>query len=139
MRGIKQAAGLAIATSALAAASLAVAGPANAVASPAEACGPNYHEIDHENLDGGVVHLLYDGKTNCVVATKTKDAGKKTVNLFASVWRETESSTVQTNEGRFEQYAGPVKVDAQGKCIGWGGGVGQSTYGVKDKARPHCG
>lgn len=75
---LEQAVGSAFAATALLAGTVAVAAPANAVATPAEACGSNYHEIDHQDLEGAVIHLLYNGSTDCVVTTKTSNLGKKT-------------------------------------------------------------
>ena len=119
--------------------SLTLAGPANAASSPIEACGGgSYHEIDHHDIDGARIDLLYNGKTNCVVTWKTKYVGKKT---FVSALVSTGSNRVKSDPGQYEFYAGPVKLDAAGQCIRWAGGAGPGT-GATDVwfSQPgHCG
>lgn len=86
MRALSQVVKLTLTASAVVAGSIAVAGPANAVATPAEACGNSYHEIDHHDLSGARIHLLYDGSTDCVVTT-TDTPGTR-VYLFAAIKKE---------------------------------------------------
>ncbi|NIH79479.1 hypothetical protein FHX46_002009 [Amycolatopsis viridis] len=127
MRRIKQRAGLALAVGGLLAGSVAVSVPAEAaspaVASPAEACGNNYHEIDHHDLGSiATVHLLYNGTTNCVVTTKKVDRGKPTHVLAAIAKVRPDGSYGYIDDhGKRAYYAGPVRVDAARTCISWGG------------------
>jgi hypothetical protein len=144
MRTLKQAVRLAFAGLAVVAGSVAGAAPANAVATPAEACGSNYHEIDHHNLNGAVIHLLYNGTTDCVVTSKTDNLGKPTfVSAAVALASPLPTWTIGKNvdQGQYEYYAGPKKVDAPGKCIIWGGGVGPGTSATDAwlSQASHCG
>ncbi|MFR9773497.1 hypothetical protein [Nocardia sp. SC052] len=116
--------GLAVVT--ILAGSLAVAGSANAASSPIEACGGgSYHEIDHHDIEGVVtVRLLYNGSTNCVVTWK-KNPGAKTP-MFAAIAKQDADGGFRNyieDDGEYTTYAGPVKVNASGVCIDWGGAV----------------
>ncbi|WP_256668169.1 hypothetical protein [Nocardia cyriacigeorgica] len=121
--------------------SLTLAAPANAASSPVAACGGgSYHVIDSHQIDGlATIYLLYNGRTNCVVTWKTAYIGTKTgVMAAVGIWG--------ANDGRIDQdmygyYAGPVKVDAPGKCIGWGGGAAKpGGWLVRwDSGKSHCG
>lgn len=117
-----QAVRLALAASAIVAGSIAVAGPANAVATPAEACGSNYHEIDHHDIPGARIHLLYNGSVDCVVTTQNSPG--TAVNMYAQIAKQNADGNFtdyNTDEGKFAYYAGPVRVTAPGVCIDWGG------------------
>ncbi|MFE7796385.1 hypothetical protein [Nocardia sp. NPDC057440] len=109
-----------LAVMAILAGSLTMAAPANAASSPAAACGGGYQTIDSHNLDGlATIYLLYNGRTNCVVTWKTANIGTKTGTMASvGIWG---SNNGPIDQGMFAYYAGPVKVDAPGKCIGWGG------------------
>ncbi len=141
---LKQAVGSAFATAALLAGTIAVAAPANAVATPAEACGNNYHEIDHQDLKGAVIHLLYNGSTDCVVTTKTSNLGKET--WVGAMIGLAKGSVAHSDYGNFDYYAGPVRLTAPGKCIVWEGAVGTGRDSATDVwvspqtgPRAHCG
>ena len=148
MRTLTQTVRLALAASAVVAGSIAVAAPANAVATPPEACGNNYHEIDHKDLGSGVIHLLYNGSTDCVVTSKTSHTNEKTHVIAGIMFND--GSDMHRDDGNYQYYAGPVRLYAPGKCINWGGFV-QTTTGLeawnsplptKQDPRPaqaHCG
>ncbi len=134
MRVLTHAARLALAASAVVAGSIAVASPANAVATPAGACGSNYHEIDHHNLKYSVIHLLYNGSTDCVVTSKTAYIGTST--FVAAVVEFADQSHETVDEGNYFYYAGPVRLNAPGKCIIWGGADGGGGW---SSSPSHCG
>lgn len=126
MRMPKRLAGLTLTAGVVLAGSLAAAGPASASSSPIEACGGGgYHEIDHKDISGARIHLLFNGTTNCVVTWKTKDVGRRTF-VFAAI--DAEGRDPVFDQGQFEVFAGPVKIDAAGKCIKWGGGTGPGDH-----------
>ncbi|MEU1982195.1 hypothetical protein [Nocardia sp. NPDC019395] len=127
MRTLTQIVRLTLAASAVVAGSLAVAGPAAAVATPAEACGNNYHEIDSRQIKGAVIHLLYNGSTNCVVTEKTAYLGTKT-GVYAYIGTADQTDQ-DLDRGDYDYYAGPVKVKAPGECIIWGGSANPPTGG----------
>ncbi len=144
MRALTRTVRLALAASAVVAGSIAVAGPANAVATPAEACGSNYHEIDHHALKYSVIHLLYNGSTDCVVTSKTAYVGQETFVDVALMFNESQEGWVGDG-GNYKYYAGPVRLKAAGRCIIWAGADGgpdkdHELYGESYASPPsHCG
>ncbi|WP_147289102.1 hypothetical protein [Nocardia mexicana] len=117
--------------------SLLTAGLANAASSPIEACGGGYHEIDHRDIPGARIHLLYNGKTNCVVTWKTKDIGHATYTQAIVSFTGGRGTVNDTNH--YKYYAGPVKIDAPGECIEWGGATGfRESEGWRSRPS-HCG
>ncbi|WP_228799441.1 hypothetical protein, partial [Nocardia cyriacigeorgica] len=121
--------------------SLAMVAPANA-ATPASVCGSGYRVIDTHDLGGlATMYLLYNGRTNCAVTWKTQGVGTRTsTGVSLGIWGS--SGPAQVDAGMFTHYAGPVKVDAPGKCIGWGGAA-TSTSGRSvswnSPGPSHCG
>ncbi|MBF6351499.1 hypothetical protein IU448_21155 [Nocardia flavorosea] len=140
MRILNRATRLTLAAGVVLAGSLAVAGPANADAqasSPIGACGGSYHEIDHHDIPGARIHLLYNGTTNCVVTWKNNPGTAS--RLFASIAKQNADGNFTNyihDDGNFTTYAGPVKVNAAGTCIDWGGGTSSYTW---MSGRSHCG
>ncbi|AVH21085.1 hypothetical protein [Nocardia cyriacigeorgica] len=140
MRVINYGARLGLALAAILAGSLSAAAPANAASSPVAACGGgSYHVIDSRNLDGyATVYLLYNGRTNCVVTWKKLDIGTRT---WTSAWVGIWGTNPQVDDAQYAYYAGPVKVDAPGKCIVWGGSAQHngrtSVYSPNNPS--HCG
>lgn len=127
VRKFKRKAVLTLATTAMLAGSVAVSGPADAASSPIAACGGGtYHVIDHHDLGGAAtIYLLYNGRTNCVVTwARYPYAGHK--NRMAA-WMQKKGQSGFEEGGEFMYYAGPVKVDAAGACISWGGEFAHST------------
>ncbi|MCG5217808.1 hypothetical protein [Streptosporangium sp. KLBMP 9127] len=94
-----------------------------AASSPVAACGVgSYHVIDKKDLGKAVVYLMYNGTTNCVVTWKdTTDD----VNVGAYI--RPAGGTSRTEYDDYKYYAGPVKVNAPGQCISWGGVYGGDT------------
>ncbi|NEW30622.1 hypothetical protein [Nocardia cyriacigeorgica] len=141
MRVIKNGARLGLAIAAILTGSLSMAAPANA-ATPASVCGSGYRVIDTHDLGGlATIYLLYNGRTNCAVTWKTADVGVKTITgVRLGIWGQ---YNPQEDFGMFAYYAGPVKVDAPGKCIGWGGGATRPNngtgYGWNSPGPSHCG
>ncbi|NUP29164.1 MAG: hypothetical protein HOQ44_21170 [Nocardia sp.] len=117
--------------------SLAVAGPAAAASSPVAACGGGYHEIDHRDLPGARIHLLYNGTTNCVVTWKN-NPGTAT-RLLARIAKQKSNGSFADyieDDGKYTTYAGPVKVNAAGTCISWGGATSSNSW---LSGPEHCG
>ncbi|MBF6102246.1 hypothetical protein IU510_29960 [Nocardia cyriacigeorgica] len=141
MRAFEHAARLGLAVAAILAGSLTFAGPANA-ATPASVCGSGYRVIDTHNLGSlATIYLLYNGRTNCAVTWKTAHVGTKTaVMVNLGIWGQ---NSAQVDDGWFAYYAGPVKVDAPGKCIGWGGYAtppnSPNLVGWSSPGPSHCG
>ncbi|MEV4567147.1 spore-associated protein A [Nonomuraea sp. NPDC049419] len=122
MRKIKQGAALAFAATLALAGSFAFSTPAMAASTPIGACGGgSYHVINKRDLGPAVIYLLYNGTTNCVVTWKDKPDNK-----WVSAVIRTYDINYRTDEGYFSTYAGPVKVNAAGQCIKWGGDYGDS-------------
>ncbi|GLY74619.1 hypothetical protein [Actinoallomurus iriomotensis] len=141
MRKFKQKAVLALTTAAMIAGSVAVSSPASAASSPIAACGGgSYHEIDHQPLPGyGTIYLMYDGSTDCVVTWKTAYVGTPTL-VGAYVWRESPSAE-DADADNYSYYAGPVKLNAPGTCIMWGGyaySPSGSAYSAWRSPWEHC-
>jgi hypothetical protein len=132
---IKRSATFALGTAATLAAAATLSSPAMAASSPIEACGGgSYHVIDsHAYGSSAVTYLLYNGKTNCVVTWKTGAAGNTAwVRAVVQVY----GSPGKVDADNYRYYAGPVKVDAPGKCIMWGGSYGSQWY---ESPWEHCG
>ncbi|MFD1930780.1 MULTISPECIES: spore-associated protein A [Nonomuraea] len=114
---------------------IATSGPAAAASSPIEACGGgSYHVIDsHDFGSSATIYLLYNGTTNCVVTWKTGATGN---TAYVEARLRHSSMYFRVDPGNYKYYAGPVKVDAQGRCIQWGGAYGDSSW-ISDWG--HCG
>ncbi|MEW9553215.1 spore-associated protein A [Nonomuraea sp. NPDC050783] len=114
---------------------IATSGPAAAASSPVEACGGgSYHVIDsHAFGSSAVAYLLYNGTTNCVVTWKTGARGN---TKYVEARLRHSSMYFRVDGKNYQYYAGPVKVDAQGRCIQWGGGYADASY---VSGWEHCG
>ncbi|SCF47163.1 serine/threonine-protein kinase [Micromonospora mirobrigensis] len=105
-----------------------------------QACGAGYQVIDSADLVAagarqGTVYLLYaaGSGTNCTVTLKSSDVGTATA---AAAWLEVRGGSRSTDRGAFAYYAGPVRADAAGECVRWGGSIGDVGY---DSPFEHCG
>ncbi|MCA2229873.1 M23 family metallopeptidase [Nonomuraea aurantiaca] len=94
---------------------------------PESVCGSGFTVIDSAALTGGRTYLLYNSGNgdNCVATMKTTSLGAASA---VSAFLEPQGASRTTDSGSFEYYAGPVKRNAAGKCVKWGGSVGSSTY-----------
>ncbi|MEV4121208.1 protein kinase [Micromonospora sp. NPDC049645] len=100
----------------------------------AQACGSGYQVIDSATLTGGDgqrkgrVFLLYHAGTgtNCVVTLKDTAVGAKSA---VSAYLEVQGKARGTDSGSFDYYAGPVRANAAGTCVKWGGSTGGVSYG----------
>jgi len=97
-------------------------------------CGKGYAVIDSRNLDGGTVFLTYNGKTNCVVTVR--DQPGKPVRMSAGLRPSRDQRDVVIDDAKYTEFAGPVKVEAKGECIDWGGLIGDDDVEV---FKVHCG
>ncbi|NUW44429.1 M23 family metallopeptidase [Nonomuraea rhodomycinica] len=102
---------------------------------PEGVCGSGYSVIDSAGLTGGRTYLLYNSGNgyNCVVTLKTSNLGSPSA---VSAFLEPQGETRTTDSGSFDYYAGPVRRDAAGQCVRWGGSVGSSSY---TSGFEHCG
>ncbi|MEU5943845.1 hypothetical protein ABZ807_32910 [Micromonospora sp. NPDC047548] len=135
MSVFKRSATLALGIVATLAASVSWSSPAMAASSPIAACGGgSYHVIDsHAYGSSATTYLLYNGSTNCVVTWKTGAAGNAAwVRAVVQVY----GSPGVVDADYYRYYAGPVKVNAPGKCIMWGGSYGSQWY---ESPFEHCG
>ncbi|MEU4478769.1 protein kinase [Micromonospora sp. NPDC023966] len=97
-----------------------------------QACGGGYQVVDSATLTaGGVrqgrVYLLYHAGsgTNCVVTLKDTDVGRVTT---VTAYLEVQGKARQTESGGYQYYAGPVRANAAGVCVKWGGSAGGASY-----------
>lgn len=102
---------------------------------PQAVCGSGFSVIDSAGLgSNGTVYLLYkSGGTNCVATIKATSIGKASAT---SAFLEVQGSARASDSGSFEYYAGPVAKSAPGKCVKWGGSVGDKSY---TSPFEHCG
>jgi len=105
---------------------------------PAKLCGTGYLTIDsaplrNEGVLLGSVYVLADetGKT-CVVTLKASDLGE---NTDVSAYLEPEGRNRITDDGAQKYYAGPVRAQAAGTCIRWGGSVDDVAF---NSQLEHC-
>ena len=107
---------------------LATSAPAYAATNPytpREVCGSAFHVIDHHNISGAVVYLLYNGSSNCVTTIKTASVGRPTATRATLLVR---GGGGGDDLGNYRYFAGPVKAAARGKCIRWGGATSGGSY-----------
>ncbi|MCA6091443.1 spore-associated protein A [Streptomyces sp. SCA3-4] len=107
-----------------------VAGAGTSVAAPAAAaynqeCGAGYAQVNQIPIPGrGTVYLAYSAATgkNCVVTKRNSSTGSR---LWVGSWlqRDKDLKSKQEQYGFFTSYAGPVYLDAKGKCVDWGGEI----------------
>ncbi len=119
-------------------------GPATAADQPyrlEQVCGASYHFVNELPLavkgrQVGLTVLGYSAKTrkNCAVTFKTARIG--TPSLTAVSLRK-QGGRFRTDKGKFKYYAGPVYVNAPGRCVQFGGlvkvkaglAVGRTPFG----------
>ncbi|MEU9834977.1 spore-associated protein A [Streptosporangium sp. NPDC048047] len=141
MRRFKQAAVFTVATAVALASSVVMSSPAMAASSPTAACGGgSYRVIDSHAISGlATIYLLYNGSTNCVVTWKSSKYQGGYTLTGATIQRKGGSKISDT--GSYKIYAGPVKVNAAGTCVSWGGHASNSA-GVGEgwqSSWTHCG
>ncbi|WP_344283017.1 hypothetical protein [Actinomadura napierensis] len=108
-----------------------------AASSPIAACGSGYHVIDQHNLgSGATIYLMYNGSTNCVITWKKTYVGTPT-SMAVSITKKNADREGYGENGDFSYYAGPVKIDAAGTCVSWGGSA--EHYGSWYSGWSHCG
>jgi sialidase-1 len=64
-----------------------------------------------------------------------KSSGAGTASR-TSAYLEVDGSARQTDSGSYSYFAGPVKANAAGKCVRWGGSTGGQSY---NSPLEHCG
>lgn len=143
MDKFRKALSLTISTAVMLTGSVLMSSAAEAASSPIAACGGgSYHEIDRHKLGSvAIIHLLYNGSTNCVVTWKT-NPGTSTRVLAAIARQDSDGSfrDYKNDDDNYTTYAGPVKVSAAGRCIDWGGGITISgVWNAWYSGPSHCG
>ncbi|GGO17927.1 hypothetical protein GCM10010116_36150 [Microbispora rosea subsp. aerata] len=105
------------------------AAPARNPYSPTQVCGSGFYVQRSSSMAGGTTYQLYNVSTgeNCVVTLKTSDVGKATP---VSATLEVQGGGSKTDSGNFQYYAGPVKLQAKGKCVRFSGSVGSAGTSV---------
>ncbi|RKS09156.1 hypothetical protein DFP74_4885 [Nocardiopsis sp. Huas11] len=108
-------------------------------ASPAAAatyggeCGSGYKVVNEDNVGSkGTVYLTYNSSTgrNCVVTKRHSPGSAVVIEAGLSVspagnhWAAYEG-------GSFTSYAGPVYLNAAGKCVDWMGRIGGTEGGER--------
>ncbi|MFI6364884.1 spore-associated protein A [Nocardia sp. NPDC050630] len=97
-------------------------------------CGEGFNVIDKHDLKGGTVFLTYNGRTNCVVTVRDKPG--EPISMGAAVRQSKDHSQVVINDDRtFTDFA-YAKVEAEGKCIDWGGRIKDDLF---EEFGVHCG
>ncbi|MDA2814280.1 spore-associated protein A [Nocardiopsis sp. RSe5-2] len=132
------------ALSALTALALLTGGGVLTAAAPASAagyngaCGSGYKVVNSADLPGGAgtVFLTYNGSSgkNCAVTVRASKGAAKPMDVQLALASKPGSAVLDT--GDFTEYAGPVRLDAQGECVTWSGIIGGQAAG---KARTNCG
>ncbi|WP_040793746.1 hypothetical protein [Nocardia paucivorans] len=97
-------------------------------------CGKGYVVIDSRDLEGGAVYLTYNGENNCVVTVR--DRPGKPVRMGAGLRISKDRDSVIVDDDEYTEFAGPVKIAAKGKCIDWGGLIGNDKW---EAFKVHCG
>lgn len=117
---------------------IALAAPASAATNPytaKDACGSSYHELDHQEITGAVVYLMYNGTNNCVATIKTANIGKKT-ETEAILEVKTNPQGFYYDDDNYAYYAA-ISMPAAGHCIKWGGMEIDSIW--ESSIWDHCG
>lgn len=88
--------------------------------------GTGFYVQRSSSFSGGVTYQLYSGATgsNCVVTMKTDYVGVATP---VSATLEVQGLTPVSDGGSFKYYAGPVILQAKGKCVRFGGSTGTGS------------
>ncbi len=103
---------------------LAQAVPA-AAASYGGECGSGYGVVNQADISGGTVYLAYNNSSgkNCVVVVRSSSGAA--MNMDA-VLKTSDSTSWESDPGNWTAYAGPVYLSAAGRCVDWGGVVGDA-------------
>jgi hypothetical protein len=101
--------------------------------SATQVCGGGYSVVDHHDLTGATVYLLYNAGSgvNCVVTLATDVAAVVPMNATLQV----QGSSVKQDRNSYQYYAGPVTAQAKATCVKWGGAYQSSTW---TSAYGHC-
>ncbi|WP_424889024.1 spore-associated protein A [Streptomyces sp. XH2] len=115
-----------------------VAAPAPAATTYNGECGTGYVQVNQIPIPGrGAVLPAYNAATgkNCVVTKRNTSTGSR---LWVGSWiqRNNELKSKQEQYGFYTSYAGPLHLDAKGKCVDWGGEI--DGY-VVARSKANCG
>jgi hypothetical protein len=92
-------------------------------------------EIDSKSIGSGVVKLYYDSSTgkNCVKTFANNTSKRKSMNAYVG---RSDGTAYQQDPGNYFDYAGPVSIEARGKCIYWGGSIENQYF--NSPLKTHC-
>ncbi|WP_443078897.1 spore-associated protein A [Streptomyces sp. NBC_01497] len=116
-------------------ASAAPAAAASAAATYNGACGSGYTVVNSAAIGtSGTIFLTYSSATrdNCVVTVRNSPGA--IINMYAGI--AVHGGLIKYDNGEYTTYAGPVYINAAGKCVDWIGVIG-SDSGEKDNT--NCG
>ncbi|WP_461017056.1 spore-associated protein A [Streptomyces daliensis] len=90
------------------------------------ACGSGYKVVNSAPIGtSGTVFLTYNSNigTNCVVTVRNTP-GDPVFMVASLITSDAIDPKPEEDIGEYRSYAGPVYVDAAGKCVNWGGVIG---------------
>lgn len=98
-------------------------------ASAADICGSGYSVIESHaipNHSSVTAYLLYNSGSgrNCAVTLRSSSGTAQTM----VAWLEVMGGSRVTDSGSYTYYAGPVSLQAAGKCVRYGGTYTDDSY-----------
>ncbi|MEV0264832.1 spore-associated protein A [Streptomyces sp. NPDC050617] len=102
------------------------------------ACGTGYGVVNSAPIGNkGKVYLTYSSATgkNCVVTVRAAAGAPVRMAAWVQLVEEHESTPV-VDSGTYGTYAGPVYLDAKGRCVNWGGAIENQDVTVN---KSNCG
>jgi hypothetical protein len=109
--------------------------PAAAAATYDGACGSGYSVVNSAAIGSlGTIFLTYNNSNgnNCVVTVRNSPGAA--INMYAGI--SISGGTIKYDNGWYTSYAGPVYLNAAGKCVDWVGVIGSEDGG---KNGTNCG
>ncbi|HJE60698.1 MAG TPA: spore-associated protein A [Nocardiopsis listeri] len=98
------------------------------------ACGSGYSVLGSDNVGQlGTVFLTYNDSTgqNCVVTIRN-NPGQPVTWMNAGVRLSGDPGSAVEDPGHYTTYAGPVYLQAAGKCVDWSGTISNENGGAVD-------
>ncbi|MBR8741663.1 spore-associated protein A [Nocardiopsis sp. MG754419] len=104
---------------------LANASPALASVPYNGVCGDGYNVNNSAAITGGTIYLTYNNTNgrNCVVVIRADPGAAMTMD---AVLKHSDATSWRRDPGEWTTYAGPVYLEAAGRCVDWGGVIGDA-------------